>query len=317
MRRQSIGSLFFGCAVVAGACRVAASEVVNAATRIGGQVLLHSNRQSPSDLEITGMVQGVAANSAGYIRYADLARMPQVAAVIDDDQDYPGVTMHASGVYLDTLAKAIGASPSSDLIDALCTDRYRSHYPADAIAAHHPILVLKIDGMRASAWAAHAHQYDPGPYLVLYERFVPAFHVLSHVDRPQLPTNVVRLNFSTTAATFGAIAPHGSFAPDSPEQQGFVIAKQNCLRCHSQGPYGGTKSGRTWTALSTWAREQPAFFAGYIHNPKATEPHAHMPANQEYDAATLAALTAYFRTFTAPTAAAKPYKDPAQEPTRR
>ena len=69
--------------------------------------------------------------------------------------------------------------------------------------------------------------------------------------------------------------------------------------------------------LSTWAREQPAFFAGYIHNPKATEPHAHMPANQEYDAATLAALTAYFRTFTAPTAAAKPHKDPAQEPTRR
>jgi len=263
------------------------------------------------------MVQGLTAYSVRYIRYADLARLPQVAAVIDDDQDYPGVTMHASGVYLDTLAKAVGALPSSDLTDALCTDRYRSHYPADAIAAHRPILVLKIDGMLPSAWAAHAHQYDPGPYLVVYEHFVPAFRVLSHVDRPQLPTNVVRLDFSTAAATFSAIAPHGSFAPDSPEQQGFAITKQNCLRCHSQGPYGGTKSGRTWTALSTWAREQPAFFAGYIRDPKATEPHAHMPGNPEYDAATLAALTAYFRTFAAQPSATKPLKDPPQELNRR
>ena len=252
------------------------------------------------------MVHGLAANSRAYVRYADLVKLPRIEAVVDDDPDYPGVTMHVTGVYLDVLAKAVGALPSSDLIDALCTDRYRSHYPADYIAAHHPILVLKIDGMLPAAWAAHAHQDDPGPYLIVYRHFVPSFYVLSHVDRPQLPTNVVRLNFGSTAATFGAIAPRGNFAPDSPEQRGFTIAKQNCLRCHSQGPYGGTKSGRTWANLSHMARDRPEFFAAYIRDPKAADPHAHMPGNSEYNTATRAALTAYFRTFTATAPEAKP-----------
>ena len=281
-----------------------------------GTTLVHSTRESASDLEITGMAPGPTANSSGYMGYAELARLPQVEATIADDPDYPGVTMHVTGVYLETLAKAIGEHSSFDLIDTLCTDGYRSHFPADYIALHRPILALKIDGMLPTAWAVQEHQDDPGPYLVVYEHFVPAFHVLSHVDRPQLPANVVRLNFSTAAATFGAIAPRGRFAANSQEKQGFAIAKQNCLRCHSQGPYGGTKSGLDWNDLSTWAREQPAYFANYIHGPRGGN--ARMPGNPEYDAATLAALTAYFRTFTAQAPATRPPpRDQQQEANRR
>jgi mono/diheme cytochrome c family protein len=263
------------------------------------------------------MAQGPTANASGYLSYADLTTLPQIEATVADDPDYPGVAMHVSGVYLATLAAAIGGSSSFDLIDTLCTDGYRSHFPADYIAAHHPILVLKIDGMTPSQWAAQERQDDPGPYLVVYQHFVPAFHVLAHADRPQLPTNVVRLNFSTAAATFGAIAPRGRFAADSPERQGFAIAKQNCLRCHSQGPYGGTKSSLNWDALSTWAREEPTFFAKYIHGPRGFESDARMPGNPEYNAATLAALTAYFRTFTARPPATKPSKEPTQEANHR
>jgi cytochrome c1 len=82
--------------------------------------------------------------------------------------------------------------------------------------------------------------------------------------------------------------------------QGFAIAKQNCLRCHYMGQYGGTKSGQSWQSLSTWAREQPKFFERYVHNPQALEPRSHMEGFPDYDAATLSALTAYFRTFTEP-----------------
>jgi mono/diheme cytochrome c family protein len=321
MRSRSIGkALLVGCAVLL-ACRIPAGgsppapATAEHTTAVHG--LLHATRLLSTDLEITGMVAGLEPGSAAYIRYADLARLPQVHATVADDPDYPGVTMHATGVYLDVLAKAVGALPSSDLIDALCTDRYRSHYPADAIAAHHPFLALTLDGLTPAAWAARTHQYDPAPYLILYSHFTPAFRVLSHIDRPQLPTNLVRLNFGTTAATFGAIAPRGDFPPNSPEQQGFAIARQNCLRCHWQGEYGGTKGGRDWTALSTWAREQPAYFAAYIHNPQAIEPHAHMPANPEYDQATLAALTAYFRTFTLPPSALNTMPHLTQEVLRK
>ena len=289
-----------GCAILVAVCLLPAcgqSAHPNEHKRAAISVPLYPTRQSPSDLEITVTTPGAAANSVRYITYSDLNSLPQTTATIKDDPDFPGQTMQVTGVYLDVLAHAIGAPPASDLIDALCTDHYRSHFPASYIAAHHPILVLKIDGMTSDKWAARVHHEDPGPYFITHAHFVPTSHVLSHVEQPQVPYNVVRLNFTTTALTFGAIAPRGNFPVESPVQQGFAIAKQNCLRCHFQGPYGGTKSGLDWTVLSTFAREQPAFFSSYVHDPKSIQPHAQMPANPEYDASTLSALTAYFRTF--------------------
>jgi hypothetical protein len=278
----------------------AKSQHKNAARRIP----LYRTRQLDTDLEVTGMIAGLPGGAVGYVRYADLASLLTVTASIHGDQNFtelgdsPGVRV--TGVSLGVLAQAFGASRDSDLIDATCTDNYRTHYPADYLAAHHPMLVIAINHLPTASWAAKAHQSDPGPYFIAHADFVPAFKVLAHADEAQEPANVVRLNFSTADATYGAITPRGHFSPSSPEEQGFTIAKQNCLRCHNQGPYGGTKSGRSWSVLSTWAREQPAYFSGYVRNPKAYEPHAKMPGNPEYDAATLAALTAYFRTFSAP-----------------
>jgi cytochrome c2 len=258
--------------------------------------LLHTTRQAASDLEITGLVDGLAPGQSAYIRYADQLHLPQTQATVSDDPDYPG-TLRVTGVLLETLAAAIHPLPASDLIDATCSDRYRSHFPRQYIAQHHPILVLTIDGKPLAAWAHAAHQYDPSPYVVMYANFTPSFRLLSHTDKPQLPDNLIRLNFSTQAATFGAITPHGPHPPGSPAEIGFIIAKQNCLRCHFMGQYGGTKSGHSWQSLGQWASDEPKYFQAYIHNPKAIDPHANMEPQPEYDAQTLAALTAYFRTF--------------------
>ncbi len=252
------------------------------------------------------MLTGLPAAATGYVHYGDLATLPQITVVIRGDENFSEISkaqpVRVTGVSLDILAKSLAAFRDSDLIDAPCSDGYRAHYPASYIALHHPILGLRIDGLIPAEWAAKTHQEDLGPYFITHDDFKPAFKILAHADQPQVPTNIVRLDFSTTAATYGAITPPGHFPPDSPEEQGFAIAKQNCLRCHNQGPYGGVKSGLTWMMLSTWAREQPAYFSAYIHNPKAMQTNAKMPGNPEYDAATLAALTAYFRTFTAPPA---------------
>ena len=259
--------------------------------------VLHTSRQFDSDLEVTGLIDGLPSGQIAFIRYADLLHLPQTRATVTNDPDYPGQTLHVSGVSFDTLAAAIHPLPQSDLIDAWCKDRYRGHFPAEYSAQHHPILVLTINGTPLAAWAKAAHQYDPSPYVILYSHFVPSFKVLSHVDKPQLPDNVLRLNFSTQAATFGAITPNSSHPPGSSVDIGFTIAKQNCLRCHFMNQYGGTKSGHSRQSLAQWAREEPRYFQAYIHNPKSFDPHAKMEPQPEYDAATLAALTAYFRTF--------------------
>ena len=260
------------------------------------RTVLQPARHAESDLEITGLVRGLAPGEAGYLSYHDLLGLPQTRFTVTGDENLGGA--HAvSGVLLETLAKSLDVLPQSDLIDALCTDRYRSHYPAEYVAQHHPLLVLTIDGKPVSAWAQALHRYDPGPYLITYAHFVPSFKILAHQDEAQIPDNLVRLNFTTQAATFTPLEPRGSFAQGSPEQQGFTIAKQNCLRCHFEGGSGGTKSGRSWEFIGTWAQEQPSFFEAYVKNPQKFEPHSHMAANPDYDSATLAALAAYFRTF--------------------
>jgi mono/diheme cytochrome c family protein len=254
-------------------------------------------RHAPDDLEVTGMIAGLPPGASGFVSHAALAALPQITTPVHNDPDFAGLQLRVTGIPLSELAKALGAEPASDLIDALCSDRYRSHYPADYLAAHQPIFVLKIDGESPAQWAARTKQYDSGPYFITHANYQPRYKVLSHSEQPQIPDNIVRLNFSTQAATFGPLTPRGGYPPDSPVAEGFIIAKQNCLRCHSLGAVGGTKSGRDWRTLGTWAREQPVYFARYVRNPASVEPHAHMPGNPTYDDATLAALTAYFRTF--------------------
>lgn len=274
----------------------------DAQTHTAASLTIASVRHAADDLEVTGMIVGLPAGAVGYVAYADLAKLPQIAATIQHDSnfaDQPARGVRVSGIPLEQLAKALGALPQSDLIDALCTDRYRSHYATEYVAAHHPLFALKIDGERPAAWAAKTKAYDPGPYFITHTNYVPRYKVQSHAEQPQIPDNLMRLNFTTVAATYGPITPRGNFAPDSAVAQGFTIAKQNCLRCHFLNNVGGTKSGLDWRSLSTWAWEQPKFFQQYVQNPQSVDPHAHMEGNPTYDAATLEALTAYFRAFTA------------------
>ncbi len=260
---------------------------------------LHKSRVADSDLEVTGLIPGLSPGQSGYVRYADLLKLPHIVFPLQETGDFPGLEpdqrIQIAGVYLDSISHDLGVLPASDLIDATCQDEYRAHYPSGYITAHHPVLALTIDQLSTSAWALKTKQTDLGPYFITHVRFTPSFKLLSHSDQPQLPINVVRLNFTTTAATFGSISPPAGFAPNSPEQEGFTIAKQNCLRCHNQDQYGGKQSGRDWTMLSVLAYKQPTYFASYVKNPQAFNANARMSGNLQYDTATLDAITAYFK----------------------
>jgi hypothetical protein len=60
---------------------------------------------------------------------------------------------------------------------------------------------------------------------------------------------------------------------------------------------GGQRASRSWLILAGWAATDSKQFQQYIHRPQDVQPCAKMPAHEEYDAATLAALTRYFATF--------------------
>lgn len=262
------------------------------------------SRSSPLDLEVAGELAGLASGATRYIARSDLLALPQVSYTVSDDANFT-VPTQISGVSLDELVANLAASQNSSMVVAICNDRYRANYSRNYISTHHPLLVLTVNGQPPERWPKYsegpaAAGMDMGPYLISHPNFTPSFKILSHTDEPQIPWGVVRLEFRNESAVLGAIAPRGSHAQDQPVRDGYLIAQQNCFRCHNLGAEGGQKAGRPWTVLATWAAASPEYFAAYVRDPKSKNPKATMPAFPAYDDATLAALRAYFQTFSGP-----------------
>jgi hypothetical protein len=262
--------------------------------------MLHAARTSPGDLEVGGDLKGLPQGSTRYIRYTDLLRLPQETYSVRDDSNFKG-TVRISGISLDQLGHLVGAPQDSDrMVVAICYDQYRTNYPTDYVAAHHPLLVLRIDGHPQGQWPVSEHGGSLGPYVISHPFFRPAFRILSHDDEPQIPYGVTRVEFRRESVVFGAIRPRGEWPAGSAVAQGYGIARQDCFRCHNQGAQGGTMAGTSWLRLASDADANPASFRQIIRDPASQNPHAKMPAHPDYDDATLSALAAYFRTFATP-----------------
>jgi hypothetical protein len=253
--------------------------------------LVHATRQAPTDLEVGGAIPGADQ----FISYQDLLKLPQVSFIASNDSNFSSAGTRLGGVALDQLRSLLGAG--GDLVVAICRDGYRSNYPATYLAAHHPVLVLTVNGDSPESWPKSAHGGDLGPYVIENPSFTPSFKVLSHDDEAQIPFQVVRLDFRKESEVFGPIEPRGAFAPGSPVMDGYRIAKQNCYRCHNMGAEGGQMASLAWPVLAAMAKDSPEFFAKYVRNPRALNPHSRMAASPEYDDQTIAALRAYFETF--------------------
>jgi hypothetical protein len=89
---------------------------------------LHAQRQLPSDLEVSGALAGLPPESTRYISREELLAMPQTDFSVTDDTNFTGPTK-ISGVKLEDLARELGASPTSDMVVALCDDGYRAITP--------------------------------------------------------------------------------------------------------------------------------------------------------------------------------------------
>jgi hypothetical protein len=257
---------------------------------------LHLSRQADTDLEVGGDLAGLPPGSTRFIAYKDLLALPLATYTASDDTNFDGKTKLA-GIALSDLAQMLGAPADTRLVVAICYDGYRANYPTAYLAAHHPVLVLRIDGKPEDNWPKYKGKISMGPYLISHPSFAPSFKVLSHTDEPQIPFGVTRIEFRDERVVLGSIAPHGQYPPNSPVIAGYRIAQQNCFRCHNMGAEGGRMSGRSWQTLGMWAATEPQYFTRYVKDPRAIDPKNHMPAFPQYDAATIEALRQYFATF--------------------
>src|SRR6201987_221624 len=255
-------------------------------------------RAAATDRGIGGDLASLPAGSTRYLSREDLLRLPQVTFTAVNDPNFTKPT-EVSGVMLETLVREISGSPDADLAVAISSDQYRGHYPRAYLREHHPLLVLKVNGQPPERWPkdSEGHGLDIGPFMISHQDFKPAFRVLAHEDESQIPWGVVRIEFRDEKKVLSAIAPQGLGDSNAQAQDGYRIAEQNCFRCHNMNDEGGRKAHRPWLVLAAWAESSPDYFARYVRNPQAQNPHAHMTPNPGYDDATLQALIAYFRTF--------------------
>jgi mono/diheme cytochrome c family protein len=285
-----------GAVALDSASRQSASATGNAAAHLA----LHLARTSPLDLELAGDLAGLPEGAVRYVTREELLALPQVSFTVTGDPNFTAPTA-VSGVLLEELAPRVSAHSGADMIVAICDDLYRGNYPRDYVAAHHPLLVLAINGKSPDAWPkdSEGHGVYIGPYLITHREFAPRFKILSHSEEAQIPWGVVRLEFVNEPKALDAIAPRGPHARDAAVQDGYRIARENCLRCHNRGGVGGQKAARPWLVLAAWAAAKPEYFAAYVRNPQSKNPHAEMPDNPGYDEDTIQALISYFRTFCA------------------
>jgi mono/diheme cytochrome c family protein len=303
MRRQRIDWVIAGL-VIAAATSIgfarARLERLAPGTQTAGSSFppsaLARQRSSPSDLELGGELAGLPPGSTRFVTRNDLLALPQVEYTVTDDANFTRPT-HVGGVPLDELVR-YAASPRSGMVVAICNDQYQASYPRAYIEAHHPLLVLRVDGQAPPGWPkdAEGHGQSMGPFMISHPKFTPSFKIFSHADEAQIPWGVVRIEFRNEQDTLRTIAPRGPHTDDPLVQAGYRIAQQNCFRCHNQGNQGGTKAGRPWLVLAAWAATSPEYFAAYVRNPRLNNPQAQMPGNVGYDDDTIAALRAYFQT---------------------
>jgi hypothetical protein len=259
-------------------------------------VILRTVHSTAGDLEVGGELAGLPAGTTRWVRYEDLLQLPQETYTVSDDTNFPAKT-EVSGVALDTLVRRFGQSPDADLVVAICYDHYRANYPRAYLAAHHPLLVLRINGQPRDRWPKSEHGGPLGPFLISHPFFKSESSVLSHKEEPQIPYGVTRIELRRESIVYGAIRPKGGWPTNSQVMQGYEIARQDCFRCHNMGREGGTMAGCSWLLLSKKANSDRGHFRRIIRNPSSVTPGAKMPAHSEYDDVTLDALTAYFKTF--------------------
>ncbi len=254
---------------------------------------LYATRSSPTDLAITGLLQGLAPGEVRYLHYDELRALPTTTLTIKEG--FLRGPQQVTALFLSDLLKALPALPRADCVFATCTDGYGSIFNQAFIGTYQPFLALEINGLGPTKWPLKETIYNPGPYVITVSTdLVPAaadFLDLGH----KKPSGVVTLEIGNYAERL-APAFTGDWAHLSPAAEaGRTIWINSCACCHP-GPgsgFSGTKSGRPFPVLVAYAAYAKPYFKQYVHDPKSLSPSAKMEPHPHYTDQQLDQLIAF------------------------
>ena len=254
---------------------------------------LHKERAAPTDLGVTGKLQGVPAGETRYVRWSELRALPTTKVKLDGEF-VPG-EQEVTAVWLADLWAALPKADGADVLLATCTDGYASIYRPDFIKTYRPILILEINGNGPEKWPPPGMKFNPGPYVITVSKaIVPAVSEILDVGHKR-PWGVTTIEIGTYAERYAG-AMTGKWAGLSARAEaGRETWVNSCASCHV-GPdkiFGGTKGGRPFEVLAAHATYNAEYFKKYVRAPKSVNPGATMEAHPHYTDAQLAELIAF------------------------
>ncbi len=253
---------------------------------------LARERTSPTDLAVTGRLVGVPAGETRFVRWADLARLPQRKLKLAGEF-VPG-EQEVTAVLLSDLWAALPRAAGADTLLATCTDGYAGVFRESFIREYRPFLILEINGRGPDTWPPPGLSFNPGPYVItIAAELAPAVASLLDAGHKR-PWGVNAIEVAAYADRFSG-ALQGRWAELSPRAEaGRELWVNSCTSCHGGpgGAFGGTKGERPFETLALLARD-PGWFRRYVRDPKRVDPAAKMEPHPHYSDAQLDALIAF------------------------
>ena len=256
---------------------------------------LHMERRSPTDLAVTGLLNGVPEGSMRYVRWADLAKLPSSKLKLTGEF-VPG-EQEVTVVFLSDLWAALPRAAGADTVLATCTDGYLSVYSSAFIKEFRPFLILAINGQGPEKWPPPGLTFNPAPYVIsVAAAVVPAVSRLLDAGHKR-PWGVTTITLARYESSFAGFFSGRWAALSARALAGRELWINSCASCHhgAPGTAGGTKSDRPFDVLVAHATHNSDYFKRYIRDPKGFVPTAKMEPHPHYSDSQLGDLVAFLR----------------------
>lgn len=259
----------------------------------GEPLPLLAAREAATDLEVSGLLEGVAAGERRWVRWEDLRALP--GQEIETEGEFLPGRQRVRIVFLREVLERLPIAAGFDAVTATCTDGYASVFPDEFIDTWRPYLVLEINGAGPDRWPPEGLSFNPGPYVItVSDQVTPGVGKLLDISHKQ-PWGVSAIKLVREAEEFAPFA-RGDWAALSPAAlRGRELWVNSCYSCH-KGPgeeIGGTKGGRPFAVLQAYAKHNSSYFKTYVREPKKLNASAQMTAHPHYSDEQLNELRAF------------------------
>ncbi len=163
-----------------------------------------------------------------------------------------------------------------ELIKFTSSDGYQPLLPVNLVQQHRGLIAFKEVGRTGLSAIArkNGELIDPGPFFLVWENIMD--QAAKKQDWLSWPWQLATITLTDYQHEFPHAVPTGS--ADKQVQQGFILAMQHCIKCHTVNGEGGKIGPELNDPLNVTEYWQPETLKKFILEPRTVRPGSNMIA---------------------------------------